>query len=46
MRFKLITTLLTLSYGKAWANGSNTPYIEYNHWVNEGDKHPIDSSLA
>lgn len=25
-----------LSYGRAWANGSNTPYREYKHWVHEG----------
>jgi len=25
-----------LSYGRAWANASNTPYREYKHWVNEG----------
>ncbi len=25
-----------LSYGKAWANASNTPYREYKHWVHEG----------
>lgn len=25
-----------LSYGKAWANVSNTPYREYKHWVHEG----------
>ena len=25
-----------LSYGKAWANASNTPYRSYKHWVYEG----------
>lgn len=25
-----------LTYGKAWANSSNTPYREYKHWVHEG----------
>lgn len=25
-----------LSYGKGWANASNTPYKEYKHWVHEG----------
>ncbi|MEG3659930.1 arylsulfatase [Arenibacter palladensis] len=25
-----------LSYGKAWANASNTPYKEYKHWLHEG----------
>lgn len=25
-----------LSYGKAWANSSNTPYRMYKHWVHEG----------
>lgn len=25
-----------LSYGKAWANLSNTPFREYKHWVHEG----------
>ena len=25
-----------LSYGKAWANASNTPYRSYKHWVHEG----------
>jgi len=25
-----------LSYGRAWANSSNTPYREYKHWVHEG----------
>jgi arylsulfatase A-like enzyme len=25
-----------LSYGRAWANASNTPYREYKHWVHEG----------
>lgn len=25
-----------LSYGKAWANASNTPYRMYKHWVHEG----------
>src|SRR5690606_8070676 len=25
-----------LSYGKGWANASNTPYREYKHWVHEG----------
>lgn len=25
-----------LSYGKYWANASNTPYREYKHWVHEG----------
>jgi arylsulfatase len=25
-----------LSYGKSWANLSNTPYREYKHWVHEG----------
>ena len=24
------------SYGKAWANVSNTPFREYKHWVHEG----------
>jgi arylsulfatase A-like enzyme len=24
------------SYGRAWANASNTPYREYKHWVHEG----------
>lgn len=24
------------SYGKAWANLSNTPFREYKHWVHEG----------
>lgn len=33
---KDLTKGLSLSYGKAWANGSNTPYREYKHWVNEG----------
>lgn len=25
-----------LSYGKAWANASNTPFRMYKHWVHEG----------
>ena len=25
-----------LSYGRAWANVSNTPFREYKHWVHEG----------
>jgi arylsulfatase A-like enzyme len=25
-----------VSYGKAWANVSNTPFREYKHWVHEG----------
>ncbi|MBB5268752.1 arylsulfatase [Algibacter amylolyticus] len=25
-----------LSYGRAWANASNTPYKEYKHWTHEG----------
>jgi arylsulfatase A-like enzyme len=25
-----------MSYGKAWANVSNTPFREYKHWVHEG----------
>lgn len=25
-----------LSYGKSWANVSNTPFREYKHWVHEG----------
>ncbi|MEO1013280.1 MAG: arylsulfatase [Bacteroidota bacterium] len=25
-----------LTYGKAWANASNTPFREYKHWVHEG----------
>ena len=25
-----------LSYGRAWANASNTPFKEYKHWVHEG----------
>lgn len=25
-----------LTYGKAWANASNTPYRMYKHWVHEG----------
>ncbi len=25
-----------LSYGRAWANASNTPYREYKHWDHEG----------
>jgi arylsulfatase len=25
-----------LSYGKEWANVSNTPFREYKHWVHEG----------
>ncbi len=25
-----------ISYGKAWANVSNTPFREYKHWVHEG----------
>lgn len=25
-----------LSYGRAWANASNTPYRLYKHWVHEG----------
>ena len=25
-----------LTYGKAWANASNTPYKSYKHWVHEG----------
>src|SRR5680860_1688713 len=25
-----------LSYGRAWANASNTPYKEYKHWLHEG----------
>ena len=27
---------LKLSYGKAWANASNTPYRSYKHWTHEG----------
>ncbi len=25
-----------LSYGRAWANASNTPFRRYKHWVHEG----------
>jgi len=25
-----------LSYGRAWANASNSPYRKYKHWVHEG----------
>jgi arylsulfatase len=25
-----------LSYGRAWANASNTPFKRYKHWVHEG----------
>lgn len=25
-----------ISYGKSWANVSNTPFREYKHWVHEG----------
>ena len=25
-----------MSYGRAWANLSNTPFREYKHWVHEG----------
>ncbi len=25
-----------ISYGKGWANVSNTPFREYKHWVHEG----------
>lgn len=25
-----------LSYGKSWANASNTPFKRYKHWVHEG----------
>ncbi len=25
-----------LTYGRMWANASNTPYREYKHWVHEG----------
>ena len=25
-----------ISYGRGWANVSNTPYREYKHWVHEG----------
>ncbi len=25
-----------LTYGKGWANASNTPFREYKHWVHEG----------
>ena len=25
-----------LSYGRAWANASNTPFRNYKHWVHEG----------
>lgn len=25
-----------VSYGKVWANASNTPFREYKHWVHEG----------
>ncbi len=25
-----------LSYGRAWANASNTPYRKYKHWLHEG----------
>jgi arylsulfatase A-like enzyme len=25
-----------ISYGRAWANVSNTPFREYKHWVHEG----------
>ena len=25
-----------LSYGRAWANASNTPYRQYKHWLHEG----------
>ena len=25
-----------LSYGRAWANASNTPFRSYKHWVHEG----------
>lgn len=25
-----------MSYGRAWANVSNTPFREYKHWVHEG----------
>ena len=27
---------LKLSYGKAWANASNTPFRSYKHWTHEG----------
>ena len=27
---------LKLTYGKAWANASNTPYRSYKHWTHEG----------
>ncbi|MFB6146610.1 MAG: arylsulfatase [Halobacteriaceae archaeon] len=27
---------LWMSYGRAWANASNTPFREYKHWVHEG----------
>ena len=26
----------SLSYGRAWANASNTPFRKYKHWVHEG----------
>jgi arylsulfatase len=25
-----------VTYGRAWANASNTPYRQYKHWVHEG----------
>ncbi len=25
-----------VAYGRGWANGSNTPFREYKHWVHEG----------
>ena len=27
---------IKLTYGKAWANASNTPYRSYKHWTHEG----------
>lgn len=32
----LTETGWVLSYGKVWANLSNTPFKEYKHWVHEG----------
>ncbi len=33
---KLGTDASFSSYGKGWANASNTPFREYKHWVHEG----------
>jgi len=30
------TELIRPSYGKAWANASNTPYRSYKHFTHEG----------